>query len=199
MFRCRKPKWVRDVFDAIAQLTLVSKPEACLCSPRGHRGGREEEKVGISFSCLPGLGGQLTVRPILKGEVIHSVLLIRIRDPVPFWPLDPGSKIGFFRIPDLGSQSHIFESLMIIFCIKSSIILWKLAQIFLFSNSNTNNFQFCEIWANKTRYDKKKFSPLSFVSVFGSGIRDPGSGMGKNQDPGSGINIPDPQHWIHYR
>ncbi len=24
---------------------------------------------------------------------------------------------------------------------------------------------------------------------------DPGSGMAKNQDPGSGINIPDPQHW----
>jgi hypothetical protein len=23
---------------------------------------------------------------------------------------------------------------------------------------------------------------------------DPGSGMGKNQDPGTGINIPDPQH-----
>ncbi len=39
------------------------------------------------------------------------------------------------------------------------------------------------------------FSSLSFVAVFGSGIRDPGSGMGKNQDPGSGINIPDPQHW----
>jgi hypothetical protein len=28
----------------------------------------------------------------------------------------------------------------------------------------------------------------------GSDIRDPGSGIGKNQDPGSGINIPDPQH-----
>ena len=28
------------------------------------------------------------------------------------------------------------------------------------------------------------------------GIQDPGSGMGKNQDPGSGINIPDPQHWF---
>jgi hypothetical protein len=33
-------------------------------------------------------------------------------------------------------------------------------------------------------------------------IRDPGSGMetvrirdGKKSDPGSGINIPDPQHW----
>jgi hypothetical protein len=42
----------------------------------------------------------------------------------------------------------------------------------------------------------KFFSPLSFVAVFGSGIRDPRSGMGKNQDPGSGINIPDPQHCI---
>jgi hypothetical protein len=33
------------------------------------------------------------------------------------------------------------------------------------------------------------FTPLSFIAVFGSG-------MGKNQDPGSGINIPDPQNWI---
>jgi hypothetical protein len=32
------------------------------------------------------------------------------------------------------------------------------------------------------------FSPLSFVGVLGSG-------MGKNQDPGSGINIPDPPQW----
>jgi hypothetical protein len=30
----------------------------------------------------------------------------------------------------------------------------------------------------------------------GSGFRDPGPGMDKNQHPGSGINIPDPQHWI---
>jgi hypothetical protein len=34
------------------------------------------------------------------------------------------------------------------------------------------------------------FSPLSFVAVL-----DPGSGMAKNQDPGSGIKFPDPQHW----
>jgi hypothetical protein len=40
------------------------------------------------------------------------------------------------------------------------------------------------------------FSPLSFVAVLGSGMRDPVSGMGKNQDPGSGINIPDPPHWL---
>ncbi len=33
----------------------------------------------------------------------------------------------------------------------------------------------------------------------GSEIRDPGSGMGKNQDPGSGTNIPDPQHCFKLR
>ncbi len=34
------------------------------------------------------------------------------------------------------------------------------------------------------------FSSLSFLLLF----MDPGSGMGKNQDPESGINIPDLQH-----
>ncbi len=42
---------------------------------------------------------------------------------------------------------------------------------------------------------KKKFSSVIFVAVFGPGIGDPGSGMGNNQDPGSGINILDQQHW----
>ncbi len=43
--------------------------------------------------------------------------MLRIRDPVPFWPLDPDpeSRIGFFRIPDLGSQTHIFKRLVKIF------------------------------------------------------------------------------------
>jgi hypothetical protein len=56
--------------------------------------------------------------------------------------------------------------------------------------------------ATKKCLKKNFFSPLSFLPVFGSGIRDPGSeirdpgsGMGKNQDSGSGINFPDPQHW----
>jgi hypothetical protein len=30
-------------------------------------------------------------------------------------------------------------------------------------------------------------------------VLDPGSGMGKNQDPGSGINIPVPQHCQNIR
>ncbi len=55
--------------------------------------------------------------------IFYSVLRIRIRDPVPFWPLDPGSGIGFSRILDPKS----------IFWVKSSIILWKLAHNFFFS------------------------------------------------------------------
>ncbi len=43
------------------------------------------------------------------------------------------------------------------------------------------------------------FTPLSLEAVFGSGIRDPGYGMGKIQDPGSGINIPDLQHCCKVR
>ncbi len=48
-------------------------------------------------------------------------------------------------------------------------------------------FSFVKFVATKNGLTKKKFSPLSFDAVFGSG-------MGKNQDPGSGINIPDPPH-----
>ncbi len=36
---------------------------------------------------------------------------------------------------------------------------------------------------------QKKFAPSSFGAVVGSGIRD-------EQNSGSGINIPDPQHWL---
>jgi hypothetical protein len=57
-------------------------------------------------------------------------------------------------------------------------------------------FNFVKFVATKKGLTKIFFSPLSFVVVFGSGIRDPGSGMDKNQDPGSGINIPDPQHCL---
>ncbi len=48
--------------------------------------------------------------------------------------------------------------------------------------------------AKKSGVNKQAELFLSSVAVIGSGIRDPGSGMGKNQDPGSGINIPDQQH-----
>ncbi len=52
--------------------------------------------------------------------------------------------------------------------------------------------------ADKKRQDNKFFFTPLFCCCFGSGIRDPdpGSGMKKNQDPGSGMNIPDPEHWF---
>jgi hypothetical protein len=55
--------------------------------------------------------------------------------------LTPGSGIRnrfFFGIPDLGSQTYIFESLMTIFGVESSIILCKLAQIFFFFSLKLN-------------------------------------------------------------
>jgi hypothetical protein len=34
----------------------------------------------------------------------NAVLRIRIRDPVPFYPKDPGSGSGMIFFPDLGSR-----------------------------------------------------------------------------------------------
>ncbi len=61
----------------------------------------------------------------------QPVLRIQIRDPVPFRPLEN----RFFRISDPGSQTQIFEGLVTIFWVKTSIILGKLGQIFFFSIS----------------------------------------------------------------
>jgi hypothetical protein len=46
------------------------------------------------------------------------------------WIRDPGSGIGFFWIPDYGLQTHIFESLVTIFEVKSTKILSELQNIF---------------------------------------------------------------------
>jgi hypothetical protein len=60
---------------------------------------------------------------------LHRLAVLRIRD----WGLfDPGIRNRF--IPDPGSQTHIFESLVTTFWVKSSIILC-LAQIFFLSSS----------------------------------------------------------------
>ncbi len=51
---------------------------------------------------------RVTLWPLARTPVL------RIRDLVTFWPLDPdlGSGIGFFLILDPGCQTHIFESLV---------------------------------------------------------------------------------------
>ncbi len=45
-------------------------------------------------------------------------------------------------------------------------------------------FNFVKFVATKNSMTTNFFSLLSFVAVIGSEIRDSGSGMGKNQDPG---------------
>ncbi len=114
-------------------------------------------------------------------------MLISVADP------DPGS--GAFLTP--GSQTHIYESL-------SENILGK-----NFNNSFKigPNF-FLQHFKNKKVFNFAKFVTTSMITNFfhpsllflfldpESEIRDPGSGMGKNQDLGSGINIPYPQHWF---
>jgi hypothetical protein len=66
-----------------------------------------------------------------------------VADPDPgsgaFWTPGPGSGIRNGFIPDPGSQTHIFLSLMTNFWEKSSIIL---AQIFFFSISIFNFVKF---------------------------------------------------------
>ncbi len=51
-------------------------------------------------------------------------------------------------------------------------------------------FNHVKFVATKKGMTTNFFSPISFAAVFGSG-------MDKNQESGSGINIPDPQHCIY--
>jgi hypothetical protein len=46
-------------------------------------------------------------------------------------------------------------------------------------------------FATTKKAGQQIISPSAFVAL----LVDPGPGMDKSQDPGSGINIPDPKHW----
>jgi hypothetical protein len=92
------------------------------------------------------------------------------------WVVHPGSRIQgskIHRIPDPDPLHWFFSD----------------PESKFFSSAFQNCLQIWEIHGSKKKKVMKKifFTPLSFIAVFGSG-------MGKNQDPGSGINIPDPQH-----
>ncbi len=109
-------------------------------NPQGFGSGSGSAWIRINLSCWIRIRIRVQIAepdPDPGGQKwpTKTVLRIRIRDPVPFWPLDPGSGIGFFWIPDLGSQTHIFEGLVTIFWVKASLILGKSGQIFFFSIS----------------------------------------------------------------
>jgi hypothetical protein len=114
-------------------------------------------------------------RPIKLNQYLLSVLRIRIRDPVPFWPLDPGSGLGFFRIPDPRSRipNPYFWELGDNFLGKKFYNSLKIGPNFFLQHFRAkiifNFVKFVATWKNKTT---NFFSSLSFVAVFGSGIRD---------------------------
>ncbi len=143
---------------------------------------------------------------------------MKVADPDPrtcaFLTLDLGSGIGFFRIPDPGNQTHIFDSWMTNFWVNSTIILSVLAKKNFFTFSKIKLFSILwSLWLQKI-VGQTNFLPLLFwcccwirdprsaiqgqgsaIQGQGSGIRDPGSeirdpvsGTDKNQYPGSAIN-----------
>ncbi len=119
-----------------------------------------------------------------KRSTPGSVLRIRIRDPrsgirdpVPFWPLDPGSEIGFFRIPDLGSRipnPYFWELNDNILSKKFNNSLKIDPNFFVQHFKHKIIYNFVKFMAIKKGMTTIFFPPLSFVAVFGSGIRDPG-------------------------
>jgi hypothetical protein len=65
---------------------------------------------------------------------------------------------------------------------------WKIGPNFFLQHiKNKIIFSFVKFVATKNGLTKKNFSPLSFVAVFGSGIRDPRSGIRDGYKSGSGI------------
>ncbi len=104
--------------------------------------GDAERLVG-SLPNLPadGYRGRIQRKTWCIGTM-PAVLRIRIRDPVTFWPLDPGSGIGFFRISDPGSQTHIFDSLVTIFLGKKFYNSLKIGLNFFLQHFKTKIFFF---------------------------------------------------------
>jgi hypothetical protein len=110
------------------------------------------------------------------------------------WLFDPGPGSGirnrFFsgsRISDPGSRipTPYFLELSDKFLGKKLYNSLKTGPNFFLQHlKNKIILNFVKFGATKKGLTTNFFSPLSFVTVFGSGIRNPGSGMGKNQDPG---------------
>ena len=97
--------------------------------------------------------------------------------------------MGYSAFLTPGSQPHIFENLLTILVKKFYNSLKIGPNSFLQHFKIKINLNFVKFVATK-RYDNKFFYS-SLLLLF----LDRGSGMGKNQDPGSGINILYPQSW----
>ncbi len=123
------------------------------------------------------------------------MLRIRIRDPVPFWPLDPGSGIDSFRIPDLWSRIPDLGSRI------PNLYFWELSDNFLDKKLNNslkiakkNFFQHFKtkiifnfvMWLHKKEWQQIFFHPCLWLLFWdqGSEIRDSGWVKIRIWDPG---------------
>jgi hypothetical protein len=98
---------------------------------------------------------------------------------------DPGSGLGFFPDPESRIPTPSFLELSDKFLGKKFYNSLKTGPDFFLQHlKNKIIFNYVKCVATKKGLTTNFFSPLSFVAVFGSEIRDPGFGMGKNQDPG---------------
>ncbi len=99
---------------------------------------------------------------------------------------DPGS--GAFLTPRSGIPSPYFWELSDKFLGKKFYNSLKIGQKFFLQNfENRILYNFVKFMDTKKLTATYFFSPHSFVPVFASGIRDPGSGI---RDPGSEIRDP---------
>ncbi len=106
---------------------------------------------------------------------LKPVLRIWIRDPVPFFS---GSRIA--------DPTIISKSLKPIFSwVKKMKKMQNVQQLWV---------KIC--FSKSGKLQKGEKTDLNNFFLPPHVFWDPGSGMGKNPDPGSGINIPDPQHWL---
>ncbi len=116
-----------------------------------------------------------------SGFALNAVFRIRIREPVPSWPLDPdpGSGIGFYRIPYLGSRilNPYFWEVSDKVLGKRFYNSWRKAQNFFLQHlKNKIIFNFMNFVATKKSMTTNFFHPsllLLFLDL-GSEIRDPG-------------------------
>ncbi len=84
----------------------------------------------------------------------------------------------------------------------------KLGDLTVYNSLKTGLHFFLQYFMKKIIFSFVKFvatkkgMTTNFQIVFHPSLLllfwDPGSGMGKYQDPGFGINIPDSQHWLYH-
>ncbi len=122
---------------------------------------------------------------------------ISVADPDPGFDafLTPGSGIRNRFFPDLGSQipNPYFWELSDNFLCKKFYNSLTIGLNFFFQHFKNKIVQFGKIYGSKKKAWQQIFFHPCLSLLFldpGSGIRDPGW-----VKSGSGINIPDPQHW----